>query len=553
MAKGVYTTDFHQEYAAETSRIIRDRFVWLCALVVGFTLLFSLQRVWNDLVIPLLQLIRGVDTSGWDWGRPVGGLPDAITICVFGLIGWRAWIGRFDDADLMRFARRMLQCCGAFAMLLYPVYTRERVLPIESVFLVHVIACACMPWSLKDAIRPMIPLLGLSAAMILVIVLWAGVSQARVLQALGLILFSPLVLVPGAIVATVKDKWRTELFRTRFFESRYGQMRRELVDARTLHEALFPKAETRDGIRLDYRYEPVRQIGGDFIFARWTPERPDDLALDGQTPKSEARVESLTVVLLDVTGHGLSSALTVNRISGELERLFAEDPATGPGEVLAALNRYVYLTLAPHAIYATAMVARVDRALGQDLCTLRYANAGHPPAFVLGSVSTTGTDGVTTLDPRLIPSTAPMLGVLPPDDFNPDPRTMPLRPEEHFVAYTDGAVETKNVRGDLFGVERVRALLSPRTTSPAASSATLAAPALGWPQTIINAVDAFRSGQPTDDTVVVEIALLKTDTGPAMPRGLSLDASSTSVTAEASARSTQTRDENSRRDTPPSR
>ncbi|MBX9735653.1 MAG: serine/threonine-protein phosphatase [Phycisphaerales bacterium] len=553
MAKGVYTTDFHQEYAAETSRIIRDRFVWLCALVVGFTLLFSLQRVWNDLVIPLLQLIRGVDTSGWDWGRPVGGLPDAITIGVFGLIGWRAWIGRFADADLMRFAVRMIQCCGAFAMLLYPVYTRERVLPIESVFLMHVIACACLPWSLKDAIRPMLPLLGLSAAMILVIVLSGGVSMARVLQAVGLIVFSPLVLAPGAIVATIKDKWRTELFRTRFFESRYGQMRRELVDARTLHEALFPKAETRDGIRLDYRYEPVRQIGGDFIFARWTPERPDDIVPPGQTPPNEPRVESLTVVLLDVTGHGLSSALTVNRISGELERLFAEDPATGPGEVLRALNRYVYLTLAPHAIYATAMVARVDRVAGGDSCTLRYANAGHPPAFVLGSVSTTGTDGVTTLDPRLIPSTAPMLGVLSSDEFDPDPRTMPLRPGERFIAYTDGAVETKNVRGDLFGVERMRTLLSPRTSSAGASSATLADPALGWSQTVINAVDAFRSGLPTDDTVVVEIALLWTNPGPAMPRGVPLASPTAGFTAEASARSTQTHDGSSRRGTPPSR
>lgn len=514
MGKGLYTTDFHQEYAAETTRIIRDRFVWLCALVTGFTLLFSLQRVWNDLVIPLLQAVRSVPVIDWHWGRPVGGLPDAITIGVFGLIGWRAWIGRYDDANLMRYARQMLQLCGVAAMLLYPVYTRERVLPIESVFLMHVLACACLPWSLKEAIRPMYPLLVLSAMMILVIVLSDGVSGPKILQAAGLIVFSPLVLAPGAIIATVKDKWRTELFRTRFFETRYGQMRRELIDARALHEALFPKAGSRDGIRLDYRYEPVRQIGGDFIFARWLPDTPEDASDLERAAAISSPAQSLTVVLLDVTGHGLSSALTVNRISGELERLFAEDPATSPSEALRALNRYVYLTLAPHAIYATAMVARVDRvppgevAPGDSSFTLRYANAGHPPAFLRRARKG---------DATAIQSTAPMLGVLPPNEFATDAPEIKLWPGDRFIAYTDGAVETRNVRGELFGVERVRRLLSSPEPHPqrevSAQLGTQEEPD-GWPEAVIAAVDTFRSGPPTDDTVVVEIAILESPRRP---------------------------------------
>jgi len=516
LAKGVYTTDFHQEYAAETSRIVRDRFVWLCALVTGFTLLFSLQRVWNDLVIPFLQFVRGVPVIDWHWGRPVGGLPDAIIIGVFGLVGWRAWIGRFDDANLMRYARKMIQVCGVAAMLLYPVYTRERVLPIESVFLMHVLACACLPWSLREAIRPMYPLLVVSAMMILVIVLSEGVSGARVLQAAGLIVFSPLVLAPGAIIATVKDRWRTELFRTRFFETRYGQMRRELIDARALHEALFPKAEARGDVRLDYRYEPVRQIGGDFIFARWTPEAVE--GADASDVAADA-AQSLTVVLLDVTGHGLSSALTVNRISGELERLFAEDPATSPSDALRALNRYVYLTLAPHAIYATAMVARVDRvptdegSSGAAPFMLRYANAGHPPAFLCrASKGESAVGERRDAEAVQIQSTAPMLGVLPPDEFTSDAPEMAVWRGDRFIAYTDGAVETRNVRGELFGVERVRRLLSgaePRGAMGINGQAGSAAGASGWPAAMIDAVDAFRSGQPTDDTVVVEIAILQ--------------------------------------------
>ena len=43
-----------------------------------------------------------------------------------------------------------------------------------------------------------------------------------------------------------------------------------------------------------------------------------------------------------------------NRVIGEIERLFAEHPDAGPHEMLTALNRYVRLTMAKSAVYATA-------------------------------------------------------------------------------------------------------------------------------------------------------------------------------------------------------
>src|SRR6185295_15808135 len=98
-----------------------------------------------------------------------------------------------------------------------------------------------------------------------------------------------------------------------------------------------------------YVYEPMRQIGGDLLFVFPPSHQHQD---DG--------VGALSLVVLDVTGHGIAAALTVNRIVGELERLFIDDPDAPPGKALAVLNRYVFSTLSKHDHYVTAICLRVD-------------------------------------------------------------------------------------------------------------------------------------------------------------------------------------------------
>src|SRR5207253_7984992 len=131
------------------------------------------------------------------------------------------------------------------------------------------------------------------------------------------------------------------------------------------HEALFPAPIAHGPLRFEYRYQPMLQIGGDYLYSRFSP------STGGAAP-------AFNLLLMDVTGHGIAAALTVNRLYGEVERLFAEDPHAGPGEVLSALNRYVHLTLATHSVYVTALCLRIDQHSG----TLEYASGGHPPAFL---------------------------------------------------------------------------------------------------------------------------------------------------------------------------
>lgn len=211
----------------------------------------------------------------------------------------------------------------------------------------------------------------------------------------------------------------------------------------------------------------MRQIGGDFLYAC-------------ETGGSAAGQRALNVVLIDVTGHGVPAALTVNRLHGELERIFAENPGSDPGEVLGLLNRYVHLTLARHSVYATAFCARIEPHGNM----LRYASAGHPPAFVRA------VDG--TLE--RLDSTTFVLGVTMGEDFQAGPRTVQFGPGDTLLAYTDGAIETRDREGRSLGVEGMQRLIATHHVRQG-----------GWADVVLGAAEHHRYGGSADDMLVVEV------------------------------------------------
>jgi serine phosphatase RsbU (regulator of sigma subunit) len=190
---------------------------------------------------------------------------------------------------------------------------------------------------------------------------------------------------------------------------------------------------------------------------------------------------------VDVTGHGIPAALTVNRLHGELDRIFAEVPETSPGEALALLNRYVHLTLSSHSVYVTALCVRVDSKRG----ALEYASGGHPPAFVRAVDGT-----VEQLD-----STAFVLGACPAPDFKPEQRTVRFGPGDSLIAYTDGAIEARDSTGRYFGIVGLQKVIAGGKSDAAAKSGDA-----GWTGAVLSAVDRYRFGPPADDTLVVEIS-----------------------------------------------
>lgn len=330
------------------------------------------------------------------------------------------------------------------------------------IFFTHFFACLFLPWSPRESLKPVIPLFIACAAITIIY----GVGEwASVILTIAL---APLVASPGVLICWFRISRFRDKFSHRMLRSRYTEVRKELIDARRIHESLFPKSIDDGPVRFDYHYEPMRQIGGDFLYARTTN-------IPGGT------LPALDVSIIDVTGHGISAALTVNRLFGELERQYAEHPAIEPGTLLTGLNAYIHNTLATHSVYATALCVRIN--LNDD--TLTWASAGHPPAFV------------RTVDGRLhqLHSTTLVLGACHGGDFGAHPEKMHFGRGDVLIAYTDGAIEARSATGAMLRVEGLMGMIHSCRATEAGS--------IG--RALVDALTAFRYGGALDDTLFVEV------------------------------------------------
>lgn len=267
----------------------------------------------------------------------------------------------------------------------------------------------------------------------------------------------PSVLLTFATSALNRLRERLEV---KVLRHMHVQQRQSLFDARRIHESRFPAPLLDGPVRVEYFYEPMRQIGGDFLQLHRSPQ--GRLHLD----------------VIDVTGHGIAAALSVNRIDGEMRRLYAERADLPPEQLAAGLNRYLNLTLARHSVYATAMCLSLT-----DSGHVTFVNAGHPPAFL------------RRRDGRVVrlQSTAFILGVCPDGIFEAQSDFLQLAPGETIVIYTDGACESTDSRGRQLGIEGLARALE-------AWNPESGAPLIRF---LPEAVRRFRHGPPKDDVLFV--------------------------------------------------
>jgi hypothetical protein len=464
-----YTADYREEFEAETARLLRRRFIGFVLANLGLFLFayYFLAMVRLAIAVfgpvgqaPMGEQLRRVVRDSFD--SPGGLLALAVltltesVICLGCIRSIRA--RRVGPAELVKLSQWVFVCTGAIAIAA-DVAIRSVGFPWW-IAIMHVVATVLLPWTPRQAIRPILLLLAINGATIAFF--GGGALWVRFVK----VAFTVFAGVPGTLTAMFRHSRRTERFKLRFLQSRYGQMRRELTDARRIHESLFPRPHLKGPVKFDYRYEPMRQIGGDYLYARYLP-----------TPSG---LPSLSALIIDVTGHGIAAALTVNRLYGEVERLFAENPDASPGEVLRALNRYVHLTLAGHSVYATALCLRVDAEAG----TIEYASGGHPPAFIRA------VDGTI----EQLAATSFVLGASLPPHFDPAPEVRRFGPGDTLIAYTDGAIEARNEMGRMLGISGLQRVLAAGGSADGS-----------WAAAIVAAVDAHRLGPPEDDTLVVEI------------------------------------------------
>lgn len=445
------------EYEIELEKWFRRRFAWLCVTFVAIVAIEAALRV----VSFLTDVAGGAAVEERFRGQFVTVLGSAavLVIALHFYLFVRPKIERREQA--VSAATNLILALGAttfaFQLVMLLLFQRAPVPPILSIFFWHVVASSFLPWTARESLRPILPLLLAWS----VFTATRGGLRGEWWQTGVMLLAAPLILAPGMLIAHFRLTRHRRHFRRELSNRFFVSMRRELQQARRIHESLFPKASQDAHFRFEYRYRPAQEVGGDFVHV-WTDQHG-----------------VIHLTLIDVTGHGLVAAMTVNRLYGELERLRYEHPYLRPGSVLSLLNRYVLLTLAPHKMFATALMLRIDPRTG----TMTYANAGHPPLLTRGRGTVT----------REYDSTAPMLGVLQPQDFGVEDVSVQLEPGEMILAYTDGIFEARDRRNRKWGLQRLREAMKRQPAPPS------------WPEYLLSLVDSYTNGVLDDDLLVASL------------------------------------------------
>lgn len=180
-------------------------------------------------------------------------------------------------------------------------------------------------------------------------------------------------------------------------------------------QSLLPAPIPSGPVTVDWKFVPSTQLAGDMFGYHWID--PDHLA----------------VYLLDVSGHGVGSAL----LAVSAANVLANQGLPGvdirdPGPVVTKLNDMFQMDRQDEKYFTIwfGVYRPADR-------RLLYCNAGHPPALL----STPG--GVTELD-----ADGPAVGMVPEMVY--DTRTIDVPPGAVLLVFSDGVFEVEKGDGTMW-------------------------------------------------------------------------------------------------------
>jgi hypothetical protein len=270
----------------------------------------------------------------------------------------------------------------------------------------------------------------------------------------------------GVILCVVMRRKETRRDITNFVllkevEEKSDEMGKELEMATRVHKTIIPGPISTDKVEIAVDYLPVSYIGGDYAKYEFMP------------------ADRLMFILTDVTGHGVSAALLVNRIHAEFERLAKED--TPPGELLKSLNSFITEDFADVDMYLSAFCGRIDF----RKMKLEYSNYGHPSQYLCA-----GNDGSV----RDMPAQTGLLG-LPMEDPGTYQNEMDIGTGDRILLFTDGILETTGANALEYGGERIKAFLKKnRALHPGEFN-----------HRILEDLDAFKEGPFKDDICLMTL------------------------------------------------
>jgi sigma-B regulation protein RsbU (phosphoserine phosphatase) len=236
----------------------------------------------------------------------------------------------------------------------------------------------------------------------------------------------------------------------------------ELLLAREIQQALagegFPECPNR--LAFGARYIPISGLAGDFFeVMKFTDDR-------------------FGVLICDVMGHGVRSALIVAMLRGLLEKQRAQ--TTDPGLFLQGLNDGLAAILerAGTTLFATAFFGVIDLSAGN----FKYACAGHPGPMIAGK-------NFVRQIANGRAQKGPGLGLVK-GAFYPT-LDIDLVEIDRILLFTDGVLEAENQSGEPFFENRLMEIIAMKAEEPLESLL----------DGVLQSVLGFSEGQRFDDDV----------------------------------------------------
>jgi serine phosphatase RsbU (regulator of sigma subunit) len=238
------------------------------------------------------------------------------------------------------------------------------------------------------------------------------------------------------------------------------RLKRELELSRQIQTEMLPRSPLRSTMaEIAGVSVPAREVGGDFFNYFDLP--------DGR----------LALLVGDVSGKGVSAALLMANAQATLRARLPLEPDLA--RLADAFDRDLDHAT-PRAVYLTLFMGILE----SDGLQLRYVNAGHNPQFLIRR------------DGGIEPLASTGLPIALYAGHGYAEAAVKVEPGDLLFFYTDGLVEAENASGDMFGAERLQALLA------RAQSSTL--------DDVLQQVDAevraFRgSVEPLDDATMMAL------------------------------------------------
>jgi sigma-B regulation protein RsbU (phosphoserine phosphatase) len=224
----------------------------------------------------------------------------------------------------------------------------------------------------------------------------------------------------------LRDLDRLRLAQLQVEKERLEEMQRrldgELAEAANYVRSILPEP-TELPLRIDWRYQPSTELGGDAFGYHWID------------------ADHFAVYLLDVCGHGVgASLLSVTAIKVIRGGALPGTDFRDPGAVLSGMNN-AFLMEKQNNLYFTLWYGVYHA----PTRLLKYSSGGHPPSLLLTPSGGSEAGSAQLRSPGLI------VGAM--EDTIYETRSCPVAPGETLLVLCDGCYEIKDEQGNFMEFE----------------------------------------------------------------------------------------------------